>query len=160
MGPTLSLPRPACLLCLPRLPQVEYVQGWGKLKSATEVEVSTAAGATSVISTKNIIIATGSEVTPLPGVPVDERQCVPLCLPALTTCSAAVLHAAWPFCRAVACFVLHAGKRASAGVQPTAFPLSAPPLLPLLCAHCYACCTHTFHHPFPHHCGAGRFFKC
>ena len=106
------------------------------------MEVSTAAGATSVISTKNIIIATGSEVTPLPGVPVDERQCVPLRLPALTTCSAAVLHAAWPFCRAVACFVLHAGKRASAGVQPTVFPLSAPPLLPLLCAHCYACCTH------------------
>ena len=77
-----TLPRPARPAPCP-VAQVEYVQGWGKLKSATEVEVSTAAGATSVISTKNIIIATGSEVTPLPGVPVDERQCVPLPAPHL-----------------------------------------------------------------------------
>ena len=51
------------------------MQGWGKLRSATEVEVDTADGGTTVLSTKNVIIATGSEVTPLPGVPVDERRC-------------------------------------------------------------------------------------
>ncbi|KAI3434485.1 hypothetical protein D9Q98_002561 [Chlorella vulgaris] len=56
--------------------KVEYVQGWGKVKSATEVEVSNSAGETTVLSTKNVIIATGSEVTPLPGVPVDERRIV------------------------------------------------------------------------------------
>lgn len=56
--------------------QVDYVKGWGKLKSASEVEVATAAGGTSTLATKNIIIATGSEVTPLPGVPVDERRYV------------------------------------------------------------------------------------
>lgn len=51
------------------------MQGWGKVKSATEVEVATASGGTTTLATKNIIIATGSEVTPLPGVPVDERRC-------------------------------------------------------------------------------------
>jgi dihydrolipoamide dehydrogenase len=56
--------------------KVQYVQGWGKLRSATEVEVSTADGATTTLGAKNIIIATGSEVTPLPGVPVDERRIV------------------------------------------------------------------------------------
>ena len=55
--------------------QVEYIKGWGKLKSATQVEVSTVDGGTSVLAAKNIIIATGSEVTPLPGVPVEERRC-------------------------------------------------------------------------------------
>lgn len=56
------------------LPQVEYVQGWGKIKAAGQVEVATAAGGTTTLSAKNIIIATGSEVTPLPGVPVDEKR--------------------------------------------------------------------------------------
>ncbi|PSC74380.1 Dihydrolipoyl dehydrogenase mitochondrial [Micractinium conductrix] len=56
--------------------KVEYIKGWGKLKSATQVEVSTVDGGTSVLAAKNIIIATGSEVTPLPGVPVDERRIV------------------------------------------------------------------------------------
>lgn len=50
------------------------MQGWGQLKSPTEVAVTTAGGATTTLATKNVIIATGSEVTPLPGVPVDERR--------------------------------------------------------------------------------------
>lgn len=54
--------------------QVQYVQGWGKLRSATEVEVSAADGTTTTLAAKNIVIATGSEVTPLPGVPVDEHR--------------------------------------------------------------------------------------
>ena len=67
---------------LPRAPhvsgpvQVDYVKGWGKLKSATEVEVTGAGGVSTTVTAKSIIIATGSEVTPLPGVPVDERRCV------------------------------------------------------------------------------------
>lgn len=54
--------------------QVEYVKGWGTLKSAKEVEVSLANGGSSTINAKNIIIATGSEVTPLSGVPIDEKR--------------------------------------------------------------------------------------
>ena len=55
---------------------MDYVKGWGKLKSATEVEVTGAGGVSTTVTAKSIIIATGSEVTPLPGVPVDERRCV------------------------------------------------------------------------------------
>jgi dihydrolipoamide dehydrogenase len=55
---------------------VEYVQGWGKLKSASEVEVAKADGTKLVLSSKSIIIATGSEVTPLPGAIVDEERYV------------------------------------------------------------------------------------
>lgn len=56
--------------------KVEYIQGWAKIKSATHVEVISGAGDVSVLSAKNIIIATGSEVSPLPGVPVDEKRIV------------------------------------------------------------------------------------
>jgi dihydrolipoamide dehydrogenase len=53
---------------------VSYAKGWGKLKSPTEVEVTAEDGTTRVLSGKNIIIATGSEVMPLPGSPVDEEK--------------------------------------------------------------------------------------
>eukprot|EP00873_Tetraselmis_striata_P011958 jgi/Tetstr1/432222/TSEL_021678.t1 len=56
--------------------KVTYAKGWGKLKSGTEVEVTAEDGSTSTIPTKNVIIATGSEVTPLPGSPVDEETIV------------------------------------------------------------------------------------
>ena len=54
--------------------KVEYVQGWGKIVGPNKVEVTLSSGGTKVIDTKNIIIATGSEVTPLPGVPIDETK--------------------------------------------------------------------------------------
>lgn len=54
--------------------QVEYIKGWGKLKSPNEVEVDLTEGGSTVLSAKNIIIATGSEVAPLPGVPIDEER--------------------------------------------------------------------------------------
>jgi dihydrolipoamide dehydrogenase len=38
------------------------------------VEVSLLEGGSTTLSAKNILIATGSEVTPLPGVPVDEER--------------------------------------------------------------------------------------
>ena len=68
MRPTLHTPWSCTAL------QVQYVQGWGKLRSANEVEVSAADGTTTTLAAKNIVIATGSEVTPLPGVPVDEHR--------------------------------------------------------------------------------------
>ncbi len=54
--------------------QVQYVQGWGKLSGPNEVEVSLPDGGSSTLKTKSIMIATGSEVAPLPGVPVDEER--------------------------------------------------------------------------------------
>ncbi|PNH01664.1 Dihydrolipoyl dehydrogenase, mitochondrial [Tetrabaena socialis] len=56
--------------------KVEYVKGWGKLVSGTEVEVAALDGTTSRLRAKNILLATGSEVTPLPGVPIDEEKIV------------------------------------------------------------------------------------
>lgn len=54
--------------------QVGYVKGWGKLAGPNEVEVALAEGGTTTLRAKNIMIATGSEVTPLPGVPIDEER--------------------------------------------------------------------------------------
>jgi dihydrolipoamide dehydrogenase len=55
--------------------QVEYVKGWGKFVGPNEVEVALLDGGSSTISTKNTIIATGSEVAPLPGIQIDEERC-------------------------------------------------------------------------------------
>ena len=56
--------------------KVEYVKGWGKLKSGTEVEVVMEDGSTQVIKTKNVVIATGSDVAQLPGITIDEEKIV------------------------------------------------------------------------------------
>ena len=51
------------------------MKGWGKLVGKGQVEVALLDGGSSTISTKNIIIATGSEVSPLPGLTIDEERC-------------------------------------------------------------------------------------
>jgi dihydrolipoamide dehydrogenase len=56
--------------------KVQYVQGWGKLKSGTEVAVALNAGGEKVLKTKNVLLATGSEPTPLPGVPFVDGKIV------------------------------------------------------------------------------------
>ena len=54
---------------------VEYVKGKGKLKSGSEVEATLNDGAgVKTLKTKNILLATGSEVSPLPPVPVDNAR--------------------------------------------------------------------------------------
>jgi dihydrolipoamide dehydrogenase len=50
---------------------VDYVKGKGKITGPNGVEVALIDGGSESLDTKNIIIATGSEVTPLPPVPVD-----------------------------------------------------------------------------------------
>ena len=55
-------------------PQVEYVKGWGRIGGPTTVDVSLLDGGSSSIQAKSIIIASGSEVTPLPNVPIDEKK--------------------------------------------------------------------------------------
>lgn len=47
------------------------MKGWGKLSGPNSVSVSLNAGGSQVIESKNIILAVGSEVTPLPTCPVD-----------------------------------------------------------------------------------------
>lgn len=56
--------------------KVGYVKGWGKIVGPNKVEVALSAGGSQTIDTKNIIIATGSEVTPLPGLTIDEEKVV------------------------------------------------------------------------------------
>lgn len=56
--------------------KVDRIVGWGSIKSANEVEVKSDDGKTQTIKTQSIVIATGSEVTPLPGVDIDEKQIV------------------------------------------------------------------------------------
>tara|TARA_R110002072_G_scaffold9068_3_gene44552 strand:- start:2654 stop:4057 length:1404 start_codon:yes stop_codon:yes gene_type:complete len=53
----------------------EYIRGKGKILGQGKVQVETDSG-TSVLDTKHIVIATGSEVTPLPGVTIDETRIV------------------------------------------------------------------------------------
>jgi len=62
------------MLC--KMNKVTWSQGWGKITSANEVTVSKEDGSSEVLSTKNIIVATGSESTPLPGVEIDEKYIV------------------------------------------------------------------------------------
>jgi len=56
--------------------KVDYIIGTGVITSAETVEVSPAKGKKQVLTTENIIIATGSDVAPLPGVTIDEKRIV------------------------------------------------------------------------------------
>ena len=50
--------------------QVEQIQGIASIVNANEVAVKKPDGTSQSVSTKNILIATGSEVTPFPGIEV------------------------------------------------------------------------------------------
>jgi dihydrolipoamide dehydrogenase len=56
--------------------KVDYVVGAGSLAAAGEVTVKPAKGKAETFKAKNIIIATGSDVAPLPGVDIDEKKIV------------------------------------------------------------------------------------
>jgi len=59
--------------------KVDYVKGWGKFASATEIDVDLNAGGTQKVSAKNIIIATGSAPNALPdstGLGTDEEYII------------------------------------------------------------------------------------
>lgn len=55
---------------------VDYIKGTASFASATDIDVELLEGGNTQISGKNIIIATGSEVTPFPGIEIDEKQVV------------------------------------------------------------------------------------
>ncbi|HEU0095224.1 MAG TPA: dihydrolipoyl dehydrogenase, partial [Rhizomicrobium sp.] len=56
--------------------KVEGIVGEARITGPGKVEVKLADGKTRTLTTKNIIIATGSDVAPLPGVTIDEKQIV------------------------------------------------------------------------------------
>ena len=56
--------------------KAEWVQGKGRIAGPCKVEVTSADGATRTLETKNIVIATGSEPTPLPGVAFEAGKVV------------------------------------------------------------------------------------
>jgi dihydrolipoamide dehydrogenase len=55
---------------------VTHIRGEGCIAAAGEVAVSLGDGTAETLTTRNILIATGSESSPLPGVEVDERRIV------------------------------------------------------------------------------------
>jgi dihydrolipoamide dehydrogenase len=56
--------------------KIDAYQGVGKILGAGKVEVAGADGKTQQLEAKNIVIATGSSVAPLPGVTIDEKRVV------------------------------------------------------------------------------------
>ena len=56
--------------------KADYVKGAGKIAGPGKVEVTGDDGQTRTLAAKNIVIATGSEPTPLPGVTVDQKRIV------------------------------------------------------------------------------------
>merc|ERR1719414_181204 len=56
--------------------KVTHLNGHGKITGANEVTVLKADGTEEKVNTKNILIAVGSEVTPFPGVEIDEETIV------------------------------------------------------------------------------------
>lgn len=56
--------------------KVTWVKGHGKITGSNQVTAMTPDGAEQVLNAKYILIATGSEVTPFPGVTIDEETIV------------------------------------------------------------------------------------
>lgn len=54
--------------------KAEWVKGWGRIDGPGKVVVKGADGGERVLTTKDIVIATGSEPTPLPGVSIDNQR--------------------------------------------------------------------------------------
>jgi dihydrolipoamide dehydrogenase len=61
---------------LMRKNKVDYVKGFGAIAGKGKVEITGADGAKQTLETKNIVIATGSEPTPLPNIDFDEERIV------------------------------------------------------------------------------------
>ncbi|OEC35253.1 dihydrolipoamide dehydrogenase [Pseudomonas cuatrocienegasensis] len=54
--------------------KVEWIKGWGRLNGPGKVSVSLADGSVRELQAKDIVIATGSQPTPLPGVTIDNQR--------------------------------------------------------------------------------------
>jgi pyruvate/2-oxoglutarate dehydrogenase complex dihydrolipoamide dehydrogenase (E3) component len=56
--------------------KVEWIKGSGSFKDANTLNVQLNDGGEQTITAKNIIIATGSEATPFPGLTIDEEKVI------------------------------------------------------------------------------------
>ena len=56
--------------------KIDEIKGAARLTAPGQIEVALLDGGTRALSAKNIVIATGSEVTPLPGIEIDEERIV------------------------------------------------------------------------------------
>jgi dihydrolipoamide dehydrogenase len=56
--------------------KVEYVKGFGRIAAADRVAVKLDGGGERELATRNVVIATGSDVAPLRGVEIDEKRIV------------------------------------------------------------------------------------
>ncbi|XP_023023458.1 dihydrolipoyl dehydrogenase, mitochondrial [Leptinotarsa decemlineata] len=56
--------------------KITLIKGHGKITGVNQVTATKEDGSTETVNTKNILIATGSEVTPFPGIEVDEETVV------------------------------------------------------------------------------------
>lgn len=56
--------------------KVDYLKGAGSFVSANEIKIALNDGGEETVGAKNVIIATGSEVTPFPGMEIDEKVIV------------------------------------------------------------------------------------
>ena len=56
--------------------KVTYIVGAGAITAPGQIEITAKDGAKSTVAAKHIVIATGSDVTPLPGVTIDEEVIV------------------------------------------------------------------------------------
>ncbi|XP_028668347.1 dihydrolipoyl dehydrogenase, mitochondrial [Erpetoichthys calabaricus] len=56
--------------------KVTHVEGFGRITGKNQVTAVGSDGSSQVINTKNILVATGSEVTPFPGIEIDETTVV------------------------------------------------------------------------------------
>ncbi|HBZ94223.1 MAG TPA: dihydrolipoyl dehydrogenase, partial [Pseudomonas sp.] len=54
--------------------KVEWIKGWGRIDGPGRVQVKLHEGGERLLETKNIVIATGSEPTPLSGVSIDNAR--------------------------------------------------------------------------------------
>jgi dihydrolipoamide dehydrogenase len=54
--------------------KVEWIKGWGRLNGPGKVTVTLVDGSVRELQAKDIVIATGSEPTPLPGVNIDNQR--------------------------------------------------------------------------------------
>lgn len=56
--------------------KITAINGWGTITGPNEVTAKKADGSTEIVKAKNIMIATGSEVTPFAGIEIDEETIV------------------------------------------------------------------------------------
>ena len=55
---------------------VEYIKGTGAFTGEHEIKVNLSEGGEQTVTAKNILIATGSEATPFPGLEIDEKRII------------------------------------------------------------------------------------